>query len=170
MTRLGRNETDKGALLVLLSGLTSVADWIGSMNEYFHFSTPHVTPEKYAKSAARQAHRALKALGWLDWQPPQTLLSFEELHGFPPRPAQQEVIELHPGDEEPTLLIAEIATGTGKTELGLYLADRWAVLRQQRGLYVAMPTQATSNQMYGRVGDYPAQTLSRTTDQLSPYS
>ncbi len=152
--RLGRNETEKGTLLVLLSGLTSVADWIGSMSEYFHFSTPHVAPEEYAKIAARQAERALKKLGWLDWQPPQTQLTFEDLHGFTPRPAQREVIELRPGDQEPTLLIAEIATGTGKTELGLYLADRWAVLRQQRGLYVAMPTQATSNQMHGRVGKY----------------
>jgi CRISPR-associated endonuclease/helicase Cas3 len=33
----------------------------------------------------------------------------------------------------------------------LYLADRWAHGEQQRGLYVAMPTMATSNQMHGRV-------------------
>ncbi len=100
------------------------------------------------------AQRALRQLGWLDWQPPQDLLSFDALHGFVPRPAQQAVIDLAPGDEEPTLVIAEMLTGAGKTELALYLADRWAVLRRQRGLYVAMPTQATSNQMYGRVGKY----------------
>ncbi len=153
-TRLGRNEAEHGAVLVLLSGLTSVADWIGSMEEYFTFGTPYVAAEVYAPLAARRALRALKTLGWLDWQPPQVLLPFEALHGFKPRPAQQTVIDLLPGDEEPTLVIAEMLTGAGKTELALYLADRWAVLRRQRGLYVAMPTQATSNQMYGRVGKY----------------
>ncbi|MCB0200003.1 MAG: CRISPR-associated endonuclease Cas3'', partial [Anaerolineae bacterium] len=154
ITYLGRNEIERGTQLVLLSGLTSVADWIGSMSEFFQFSTPYMVPAKYAKTAAREARQALKALGWLDWQPPENLLTFEQLHDFTPRPAQNEVINAYPGDDEPTMLIAEIATGTGKTELGLYLADRWAVLRQQRGLYVAMPTQATSNQMHGRVANY----------------
>lgn len=154
VTRLGRDEAERGAMLVLLSGLTSVADWIGSMEEYFAFSTPYVAAEVYAPLSARRALRALKALGWLDWQPPQEPLPFESLHGFTPHPAQQTVIDLLPGDEAPTLVIAEMLTGAGKTELALYLADRWAVLRRQRGLYVAMPTQATSNQMYDRVGKY----------------
>ncbi|MEZ4705922.1 MAG: CRISPR-associated helicase Cas3' [Caldilineaceae bacterium] len=152
--RLGRNDTERGATLVLLSGLTSVADWMGSMSEYFPFSTPHVAPELYMQLAARRAVRVLNALGWTDWQPPSARFSFEALHGFPPRLAQQAVIDLAPGDEEPTLLIAELPTGCGKTELALYLADRWAVERQQRGLYVAMPTQATSNQMWDRVGRF----------------
>jgi CRISPR-associated endonuclease/helicase Cas3 len=154
VTRLGRDEAERGAVLVLLSGLTSVADWIGSMGDYFTFSTPYVAAEVYAPLSARRALRALKALGWLDWQPPQEPLPFESLHGFTPHPAQQTVIDLLPGDEAPTLVIAEMLTGSGKTELALYLADRWAVLRGQRGLYVAMPTQATSNQMYDRVGKY----------------
>lgn len=150
--QLGSNDTERGATLVLLSGLTSVADWLGSMNEYFHFSTAHVAPEHYRQIAARRAERVLTTLGWLDWQPPTTALTFEALHGFKPRQAQQTVIDLAPGDQEPTLVIAELPTGYGKTELALYLADRWAVERQQRGLYVAMPTQATSNQMWERVG------------------
>lgn len=153
-TRLGRDDAERGAVLVLLSGLTSVADWIGSMEEYFAFSSPNVAAETYAPLSAQRALRALRTLGWLDWQPPQELLPFEALHGFTPRPAQQAVIDLLPGDTEPTLVIAEMLTGAGKTELALYLADRWAVLRRQRGLYVAMPTQATSNQMYDRVGNY----------------
>jgi CRISPR-associated endonuclease/helicase Cas3 len=154
VTRLGRDDAERGAVLVLLSGLTSVADWIGSMEEYFAFSSPNVAVETYAPLSAQRALRALRALGWLDWQPPQEALPFELLHGFAPRPAQQAVIDLLPGDSEPTLVIAEMLTGAGKTELALYLADRWAVLRRQRGLYVAMPTQATSNQMYDRVGTY----------------
>lgn len=151
---LGRDDAERGTILVLLSGLTSVADWMGSMNDYFHFSAAHVAPELYFQIAARRAERVLKKLGWTDWQPPTTDLSFEALHGFGPRPAQQAVIDLTPGEQEPTLIIAEVPTGSGKTELALYLADRWAVTRQQQGLYVAMPTQATSNQMWERVGKF----------------
>lgn len=152
--QIGGSDEERGAVLVLLSGLASVADWMGSMNEYFHFSTAHIVPEQYIQIAARRAERVLKALGWLDWQPPTTGLTFEALHGFKPRQAQQTVIDLAPGNNEPTLVIAELPTGYGKTELALYLADRWAVERQQRGLYVAMPTQATSNQMWERVGRF----------------
>ncbi len=51
--------------------------------------------------------------------------------------------------------------GEGKTEAALYLADRWGAMQGQRGCYFALPTQATSDQMYGRVleflrGRYPA--------------
>lgn len=152
--QLGRDEEERGAILILLSGFTSVADWIGSMNDYFHFSTPHVAPELYVQLAARRAERVLQKLGWTNWRPPATARSFEALHGFSPRPAQQAVVELDPGGGEPTLLIAEVPTGAGKTELALYLADRWAVALQQQGLYVAMPTQATSNQMWERVGKF----------------
>ncbi|RIK39306.1 MAG: hypothetical protein DCC55_18525 [Chloroflexi bacterium] len=152
--QLGRDDTERGAILVLLSGLASVADWMGSMSDYFQFSTAHVAPELYVQIAARRAERVLKKLGWTDWQPTATELSFEALHGFGPRPAQQAVIDLAPGEREPTLIIAEVPTGAGKTELALYLADRWAVTRRQQGLYVAMPTQATSNQMWERVGKF----------------
>lgn len=152
--QFGRDDAERGAILVLLSGLASVADWMGSMSDYFQFSTAHVAPELYVQLAARRAERVLKKLGWTDWRPPTTDLSFETLHGFAARPAQQSVIDLAPGEQETTLIIAEVPTGSGKTELALYLADRWAVTRQQQGLYVAMPTQATSNQMWERVGKF----------------
>lgn len=161
---LGRNSEERGTILALLSGFASVADWLGSMSDYFHFSTPQVAPELYMQLATRRAERVLQKLGWTDWHPPTTPLSFKALHGFDPRSAQQAVIELNPGGQEPTLLIAEVPTGSGKTELALYLADRWAVEAQHRGMYVAMPTQATSNQMWQRVGNflskrYPQQVL-----------
>ncbi|HVO70933.1 MAG TPA: CRISPR-associated helicase Cas3' [Aggregatilineaceae bacterium] len=39
----------------------------------------------------------------------------------------------------------------GKTEAALYLADHWLQRGHGRGMYIAMPTQATSNQMFERV-------------------
>ena len=64
---------------------------------------------------------------------------------------QQKVIELAEQLNQPSLVIIEAPTGTGKTEAALYLADFWAHHLQQRGMYVAMPTMATSNQMHDRV-------------------
>ena len=54
----------------------------------------------------------------------------------------------------PTLIVIEAPTGIGKTELALYIADCWLQQHAGRGLYVAMPTQSTSNQMYTRVGEF----------------
>src|SRR5690606_16858635 len=151
---IGKSQYERNVILTLLSGFTSVADWLGSMDEFFPFASAHINPAEYSQVAAQRARRVLQKLGWTAWQPPQTSLTFQELHHMTPRPAQETVINLSPGDEAPTLVIVEVPTGVGKTELALYLADRWAALRQQRGLYVAMPTQATSNQMWERVGRF----------------
>lgn len=145
------SQQEQGALLTLLSGLTSTADWIGSMERYFPYVAGPVDENRYALRAEEQAHRALSALGWLDWQPPSDLLSFEKLFGVGPRPMQETVVDLAKRLDQPALVIVEAPTGIGKTEAALYLADHWARILRQRGLYVAMPTMATSNQMFGRV-------------------
>lgn len=44
--------------------------------------------------------------------------------------------------------------GEGKTEAAFYLADRWGVDLGQRGVYFALPTQATSNQMHERAAGF----------------
>ncbi len=49
--------------------------------------------------------------------------------------------------------------GEGKTEAAMFLADYWAATQQQQGCYFALPTQATSNQMFGRVKKIPESTL-----------
>ena len=41
--------------------------------------------------------------------------------------------------------------GEGKTEAALHLAGRWSAGDRQRGLYFALPTQATSNQILHRL-------------------
>ncbi|MHB1416581.1 MAG: CRISPR-associated helicase Cas3', partial [Chloroflexota bacterium] len=55
-----------------------------------------------------------------------------------------------------TLAIVEAPMGEGKTEAGLLLAARLAARGGARGLYFALPTVATSNQMYERVRSHLA--------------
>jgi CRISPR-associated endonuclease/helicase Cas3 len=140
------------ALWALLSGFTSVADWIGSMEQYFVYTDTATNLNQYIQRSAQRAGHALDVLNWTGWAPPSEPLPFTHLFQVPnPRPMQVQVIELAERLDRPGLVIIEAPTGAGKTEAALYLADHWACTLQQRGLYVAMPTMATSNQMFGRV-------------------
>ncbi len=150
---------EMNVFLTILSGLTSVADWVGSRNkERFGFIGRAMPPRKYARQSRQLADEELNALGWIAWQPDGTVKSFAETFAYlgfeSPRKFQQAAIDAASGVQEPTLLIIEAPTGSGKTEAALYIADTWLQRNRGRGLYVAMPTQATSNQMFRRVRDY----------------
>ncbi len=140
------------AFVALLSGLVSVADWLGSMEEHFP-AEPHVRdPAEYRPLATGRAARAVAAEGWGRWQAPATGAIFDALFpGWRPNDMQRRVFELAPALEGPALVLIEAPTGSGKTEAALHLADTLAARQQQRGLYVAMPTTATSNAMHARL-------------------
>jgi len=134
----------------LLAGLISFADWIGSMEKYFfNLDAPDLTT--YAERAYQHAVDALQTLGWLNFTPPEHAVEFATFFGFAPRPLQEAAVALAPQLHAPALAIIEAPTGEGKTEAALYMADYWLHTAQQRGIYIAMPTQATSNQMFGRM-------------------
>jgi CRISPR-associated endonuclease/helicase Cas3 len=145
------NRTEENVFLTLFSGLTSVADWVGSSEIYFPYVEVPVEPRRYAERAAAQARAALDDLGWTGYQPPLEKRSFADLFPFSPNAVQKATVELADQLEGPALVLIESPTGSGKTEAALFLADNWAHSERQRGLYVAMPTMATSNQMHARV-------------------
>ena len=139
--------------ITLFSGLVSVADWIGSMVEYFPPNEIYQPFEEYSEITRSRANSALENLGWINWQPDGKFLSFASM--FPDitslRPIQTQIISLASDLALPTLTILEAPTGIGKTEVALFLADTWLQRVKGKGVYFAMPTQATSNQMFGRV-------------------
>lgn len=145
------------AFYVMFAGLTSVADWVGSSEEFFPLEVEH-TPDEHLTYARQQAERAIRSLGWERWKPPAQTASLQQL--FPtivdkPRPLQSKVSELAETlASQPGLVIIEAPMGEGKTEAAMYLADCWAALLGQKGTYFALPTQATSNQMFGRVKEF----------------
>lgn len=167
LVSLPSNPNELNALLTLLSGFVSVADWIGSMTEFFPFRNEFMSAPEYVRNCAcGQAKTALDILGWTGWQAGGELPSFERM--FPeisqPNAIQQETILAAANVTLPALVILEAPTGIGKTEAALFLADTWLERQRGKGIYIAMPSQATSNQMYDRVtkflrGRYPADDL-----------
>lgn len=134
----------------ILAGLTTVADWIGSMAEVFTYVRPDVEPEAYLQRARARAPEALTRVGFAA-VPPHAARTFTEIFGFEPRPLQTAAIELAKGVSEPSLVLIEAPMGEGKTEAALYLAEALTAACGHAGLFFALPTQATSNQMLGRV-------------------
>lgn len=162
------NETqEQNAFLTLFSGFVSLADWIGSMSEMFPFEEGNLNAGAYAVLSAQRAQSALDTLGWTGWHPDGSELSFMQMFPFTPNAIQEAVIATALNQSLPVMVILEAPTGIGKTEIALYLADHWLNIKKGRGLYIAMPTQATSNQMFGRFTDY---LLNRyPQDQINPF-
>ncbi|MEW6211861.1 MAG: CRISPR-associated helicase Cas3' [Acidobacteriota bacterium] len=152
------------ATLMVIAGLVSVADWIGSNDRFFPYlvrdwrNLPDVDPADYLHKAENQAADALNRLGWMGWEQSSERRAFDEL--FPEilscRPLQNAAIELAEKVNRTGIVIIEAPMGEGKTEAALYLADHWGIAPGPRGIYVALPTQATSNQMFGRVRKFLA--------------
>ncbi len=154
------NPYDFNRWLTLFSGLTSVADWVGSNATYFALEGEVIGTREYAEKTAVTAQNALQKLGWHGWQPTGTTRDFAQAYAYlsfnEPRRVQREVIDAALDAPAPTLLIIEAPTGIGKTEIAQYLTDVWLQKHSGRGFYIAMPTQATSNQMYGRTQKFLA--------------
>lgn len=128
--------------LWLVAGLISVADWIGS-NEQFFPASRGLTLEESRKAA----ERALNQIHWLGGA--VLPRGFTQLFGcFAPMPLQA---ALHERSQQPGLFIVEGPMGCGKTEAALWAAHRLMESGANQGLYFALPTQVTSNRIHQRV-------------------
>ena len=146
-------ETLSGPDFMLLSGLTSFADWIGSNEEEFPFGRPADCSDLNAwfESRRTRAERALNAMGWGHRTPlTQEPKSFTDVFGFAPRPLQQTVAEALTELEAPAILLLEAPMGEGKTEAAFFAHLELQRRFGHRGLYVALPTKATGNAMFTR--------------------
>jgi CRISPR-associated endonuclease/helicase Cas3 len=142
--------------LTLLAGLTTVSDWIASSEEHFPYRTepvgPHQAFDSLLSESARKATAALAQLGWLVKLRLPEPLNFQQFFGIShPRPVQTECIRVSAGLDSPSLVIVEAPMGEGKTEAALFLAEQQKQHYELRGSFIGLPTQATSNQMFGRV-------------------
>lgn len=146
-------------IVPFLAGFISVADWIGSNQDFFPCVAKCGCPDQidttaYWSKAQRQAEEALHALGWLPTVTVAEEAPFERVFaGFSANSLQRTANDLASKQTAPYLMIAEAPMGQGKTEAALYAADLAMCRGFARGMYIAMPTQATGNAMFRRVLD-----------------
>lgn len=144
-------------IVPVLAGFISVVDWIGSNQDFFPCvakcgQAPEINPAKYWQEAQDKAKRALDKLGWLPTVTFSKETFFEQVFaGLIANTLQSAAIELTSKQNEPYLMIIEAPMGEGKTEAALYAADLAMSRGFARGMYIAMPTQATGNAMFKRV-------------------
>jgi len=140
---------------VLLAGLTCLSDWVASSERFFPPAGEVLELDAYVESSRRRAEAAASELGWGAWEPTQGARTFaEQFEHAVPTPLQEAAIGAGLSDGRPDMIIVEAPTGCGKTEVGLALAAERNRLLGQQGVYVGLPTQATSNQMFGRVREF----------------
>ncbi|GAB5602365.1 CRISPR-associated helicase/endonuclease Cas3 [Thermus sp. FJN-A] len=158
----GNGEARPEAVLRVMA-LASFADWVASDPEFFPYGRDP-RREDYLEEAQGLAQRALDRLGWPAFVPAQRQ-GFQELFPHIPRPnALQERLPAllegavaSPSGEHlagPALLLVEAPMGMGKTEAALYAHHLLQAGLGHRGLYVALPTQATANGLFPRVKSF----------------
>ena len=137
-----------------LAGLASFCDWIASDADLFPFGRDPSDPTLYLMEARSLARIALRRIWWPKTEPllpaPKT---FNEVFGFPPREIQSIAEAETASAFEPSLVLVEAPMGEGKTEAALMAHLNLQRNLGHRGIYVAMPTQATGNAMFQRVKD-----------------
>lgn len=151
-TLLGRLPKLSAASQMSLSGLVIMADWIASNNVHF----PLVHGQDAAARVA-EGWSALRLAGsWAAGNSPEDPAGFmaqrfDLPEGAQPRPIQVAAIRHARKMRAPGLMVIEASMGEGKTEAALLAAEVLAQRFGLGGIFVGLPTQATSNAMFSRV-------------------
>ena len=143
------------ALSWTIAGWATLSDWLGSNQSHFHYCLSEMSLADYWTHYAQpRAEEALRDTGFERLPEPLPyagLSPWFDGQAITPTPLQREAetVALSPG---PQLFILEDITGAGKTEAACILAQRLLAAGHGEGLYFALPTMATSNAMYARLG------------------
>ena len=155
-----QNLSDLSALGMRLSGHIVLCDWIASNEEFF--CDPRLQgiddPKAYFEKACEIAAKWINQLGLVcdrDQTEGKAKLIVERA-----RPVQQILLD---ADIPPSLVIIEASMGEGKTEAAWILAEKWRD-KGYYGMFMALPTMATSDSLHCRYRDDYLKKLGRGED------
>jgi len=139
----------------LLAGFTIICDWIGSGIHQSQYLGKHLSLNVYWNDyALPHATQSVVKAGILPSQPSKTT-GIHDLFPFITEPSPlQALCESLPIEDGPQMIIIEDVTGSGKTEAALVLAKRMINAGLADGLFMALPTMATTNAMFERLQQY----------------
>lgn len=142
---------DWSCVCILFEGIMICADWIASGSSFDELKADN--DQNYRALAMGTAELALRKIGIVQSEIPY-VKSIHDIFPFidegQERPMQKLVQNLQ---DIPELTIIEDSTGSGKTEAAVYLAMKMAEKYHKHGVYFALPTAATSNQMFFRLNN-----------------
>lgn len=138
-----------------IAGWATLSDWLGSNQDHFPYLQEQLPLADYWQIALPNAEKALEETGFNEVSEPLPYAGMADWFGkqsITPTPLQHtaETVALTDG---PQLFILEDVTGSGKTEAACILTQRLLAAGHGDGLYFALPTMATSNAMYSRLGN-----------------
>jgi CRISPR-associated endonuclease/helicase Cas3 len=135
---------------VLLTALVIVADWIASNEELFPYSRAGSTDARLAYAWQRldlpRYWESAPGAGDVD-----TLLARRFGFDGSARPVQRTAVRAAQELDGAGIVVVEAPMGEGKTEAALLAAEVLAERSGAGGCFVALPTQATTDAMFGRV-------------------
>jgi CRISPR-associated endonuclease/helicase Cas3 len=155
---------------VILEGLLIMADWLAS-SEYIDNKEKMplfpLLPINVELDQIDSQHRFQTAINtWSIYNGSLTLkdISDVEQHykkrwGFYPRPIQIAMSKDIAKVNNPGIIIIEAPMGIGKTEIALTAVEQVAVKDKENGLFMGLPTQATTNAMFTRVNNWLKQVV-----------
>lgn len=146
---------------VLLTGLLIMADWMAS-SEFLGTDQSQVMfplirldqdfTDLEMEQRFEQAITTWDISGhWTPQMIPDVDQQYNERWHFNPRPVQHLMSKVIGQIADPGIIIVEAPMGIGKTEIALTAAEQLAFITGSAGLFMGLPTQATSNAMFSRV-------------------
>lgn len=147
---------------VILEGLLIMADWLASSERMENgrplFPLIKMTQTYDDLNMVKRFHEAIN--NWYldgEWEPQKVNTAEDPYHerwGFNACPVQKTMTKAIGNSADPGLVIVEAGMGIGKTEIALVAAEQLAYIKGQDGIFMGLPTQATTNAMFDRVSDW----------------
>ena len=141
-------------------GVTTFADWLVSQESHWKdenndIYTDYETAETRVKKTIEQSNIYPNIEISIDENDLfNTFFKSIVIGGnFEPRPLQSKVINEFSSTSQ-SLTFIEAPTGEGKTEAAFALAGSQLMNKTSGGIFIAMPTQATSNMLYQRFNEF----------------
>ncbi|WP_347605499.1 CRISPR-associated helicase Cas3' [Acrocarpospora sp. B8E8] len=150
------------AAMPLFAGLVVLADWLASNESLFTYRDVTTPILDWWAASRREAAHAVDSLNLRRWPVEHATWKalFGEQHG--PRPAQRAVMRLLP-QSGPAMVIVEASTGSGKTEAAWWAAHHLTRTNGYHGMYMALPSRASTEQAAMRAATFVSASLSGDT-------
>lgn len=147
-----RSAKQADAACMVITAIVILSDWIAS-GTFFENTTGNESESRLRQLTAR----FLKASNMIPDAFPKAKNFCDLWRQIKPdhmRPIQKSLDQYYSaGNEIPLLTILEAPMGEGKTEAGIFAAFRMMYAYHKQGIYMALPTAATANQMKQRMAD-----------------